>query len=167
MYEINNTWSAFAQYSQGFSTPDMFSKYFGYSQGGVTVLANPELKPEESDSIEVGLRANNHLGSMEVTAFYNDYKNFIEETCVSDSGCTSSTGTFQYKNLSDANIKGLEFKGVMRLDESFGAPAGSRLKTAIAWSKGRGTKQDSNGVNHENEPLNTIAPAHSCYWAWL
>ena len=30
VYEFNDTWSAFAQYSQGFATPDMFSKYFNY-----------------------------------------------------------------------------------------------------------------------------------------
>ena len=159
VFEINHTWSAFAQYSQGFSTPDMFSKYFTYGVDGmVEVRANPDLKPEESDSYEIGLRANNHLGNMEVTAFYNDYKNFIEEACIADGGCSESNGIFQYQNLSEATIKGVEFKGMLWLDEAIGAPRGTRLNTAIAWAEGRGTKQDENQVKHRNEPLNTIAP---------
>ena len=158
VYEINDVWSTFAQYSQGFSTPDMFAKYFNYENHGVEVLSNPDLKPEESDSIEFGLRANNYLGSMEVTAFYNEYENFIEETCVADSGCKDSSGTFQYQNLSEATVKGVEFKGMLWLDEAFGAPAGTRFNTAIAWSEGRGTKQDNEGNPVKDEPLNTIAP---------
>ena len=124
----------------------------------VEVLSNPDLKPEESDSIELGFRATNHMGSMEVTAFYNQYKNFIEETCVDSNGCSQSGGTFQYQNLSDATIKGVEFKGLLWLDEAIDAPRGTRLNTAIAYAKGRGTKEDENSVVHENEPLNTIAP---------
>ena len=159
VFEINDTWSAFAQYSQGFATPDMFAKYFTYGVGGIVeVHANPDLKPEESDSIEFGFRASNDLGSMEVTAFYSKYKNFIEETCVGEGGCTASSGEFQYQNLSDANIKGVEFKGMMWLDEAFGAPHGTRLNSAIAWAQGRGTKEDNEGILHKNEPLNTVAP---------
>ena len=159
VFEINDTWSAFAQYSQGFATPDMFSKYFHYELGDmVEVLPNPDLKPEESDSIEIGVRANNEYGSMELTAFYNDYKNFIEERCVADGGCTATSGEFQYQNLSEATIKGIEFKGLLWLDEAFGAPQGTRINTAIAYAKGRGTKEDQDGNLVKNEPLNTISP---------
>ena len=155
VFEINDTWSTFAQYSQGFSTPDMFAKYFNYEKMNVVVLANPDLKPEESSSIEVGLRANNHMGGMEVTAFYSDYTNFIEEAALEYNSPTDAT--FQYRNLSDAIIRGIEFKGMLWLDTAIGAPQGTRFNSAIAWSEGRGTKEDK-GVIHENEPLNTIAP---------
>ncbi len=155
VFEINDTWSTFAQYSQGFSTPDMFAKYFNYEKMNVVVLANPDLKPEESSSIEVGLRANNHMGGMEVTAFYSDYTNFIEEAALEYNSPTDAT--FQYRNLSDATIRGIEFKGMLWLDTAIGAPQGTRFNSAIAWSEGRGTKEDK-GVIHENEPLNTIAP---------
>ncbi len=159
VYEINDTWSTFAQYSQGFRAPDMFSKYFTYSPSempDVKVIANPDLKPEESDTFELGLRANNQLGSMEVTGFYNQYKNFIEERCIENCGAVS--GTFQYQNLSEATIYGAEFKGMLWLDQVLSAPAGTRLNTAIAWSRGRGTKVDDNGNIRKDEPLNTISP---------
>lgn len=163
VYEINDTWSTFAQYSQGYSIPDMFAKYFDYTMttgGNVEVQSNPHLKPEESESIELGLRANNHLGSMELTAFYTDYKNFIEEATLEYNSPTDAK--FQYRNLSDATIKGIEFKGLLWLDEAIGAPRGTRLNTAIAYARGRGTKEALNDnddvVLVKNEPLNTIAP---------
>lgn len=158
VYEFNDHWSAYAQFSQGFSVPDMFAKYFTYNEHGVEVLANPDLKPEESDSLEIGIRRNNEFGAMEITAFYNDYTNFIEEGCAPGEKCSKSGGVFQYQNLSEATIKGVEFKSLLWLDELAPVAQGVRLNTSIAWAEGRGTKPGKNGAVFENEPLNTIAP---------
>lgn len=159
VFEINDTWSTFGQFSQGFTAPDMFSKYFNYKMGEhVTVHANPDLKPEESNSFELGLRANSDLGAMELTAFFSDYKNFIEETCVGTEACSAVGGDFQYQNLSDAHITGVEFKSVLFMDSMLSSLEGARINTAIAWAHGRGTKMASQGVQVSNEPLNTIAP---------
>ena len=155
VYEINNTWSSFAQYSQGFSTPDLFAMYFEEdrpSGAPVHVMPNPDLKPEKSDSIELGLRANSTLGSMEVTAFYNEYEDFIEQVQLgSDAG--NAQMNFQYQNLAEATIKGIEFKSLLWLDEALDAPVGTRLNTSVAWSKGRGTIDGA-----KNQPLNSVAP---------
>ena len=159
VYDINDTWSTYAQFSQGFTAPDMFAKYFTYKMGHtVEVLANPDLKPEESDSFEIGLRADYEFGGMELTAFYNEYENFIEEGCVGDQPCSTSGGTFKYQNLSEATVKGVEFKAMLWLDELAPVPLGTRLNTAVAWAEGRGTKPGENGKVFEDEPLNTIAP---------
>ena len=100
------------------------------------------------------------LAAWELSAFYNDYKNFIEETAIEYNSPTDAT--FQYRNLSDATIAGVEFKGLLWLDEAFGAPEGTRFNTAIAWARGRGTKDGLNDndevVSFKNEPLNTVAP---------
>ena len=154
VYEINDTWSTFAQYSQGFSTPDLFALYFHETQDGlVEVRPNPDLKPEESDSFEFGFRANNHLGGMEITAFYNQYKNFIEQIKLAENPDGLLAGIYQYQNISDAVIKGVEFKGMLWLDETINAPTGTRFNTSIAWSQGRGTIE-----GRDNEPLNSVAP---------
>jgi len=159
VYEFNDNWSAYAQYSQGFSVPDVFAKYFSYQMGStVEVIANPDLQPEKSDSFEIGVRNSNKFGAVEVTAFYNDYTNFIEEGCVPGNECSASGGLFQYQNLSEATIKGIEFKSLLRLDELVPVAQGVRLNTSIAWAEGRGTKPGENGAVFENEPLNTIAP---------
>ncbi|WP_062265621.1 TonB-dependent hemoglobin/transferrin/lactoferrin family receptor [Endozoicomonas arenosclerae] len=159
VYKFTDVISGFAQYSQGFGTPDMFAMYFEEKVPGIVhVKPNPELKPEKSDSIEVGLRANGSLGSAELTFFYNQYDNFIEQVYLGKSNTYPVAGIYQYQNLDDTKIKGVEFKGNLWLDEAFGAPVGTSLKTAIAWSKGRGTLTDANGNLLEDEPLNSIAP---------
>ncbi len=160
VYEINDTWSTFAQYSQGFSTPDLFAMYFEELPYGapVHVMPNPNLEPEKSDSWELGLRASNHLGSMEITAFYNDYTNFIEQ--IQLKGINDGDGRpmhFQYQNLSKATIEGIEFKGQLLLDEAFNAPGGTRFNAAIAMSRGRGDVVSDYKL-YTDEPLNSVAP---------
>ena len=157
VYEFTNSISGFAQYSQGFSTPDMFAMYFEeYKPGGfapVHIMPNPSLKPETSDSFEFGLRTNNHLGSAELTAFYNTYDDFIErKDTILSPPVDGVIFQAQYQNLAEATIKGVEFKGMLWLDEVIDAPVGSRLNTALAWSHGEG------GDSGEMEPLNSVAP---------
>ena len=163
VFELNSDWSAFAQYSQGYGMPSMFSKYFDYKAqvGGMTmatVIANPNLQPEESNSYEIGLRYNSALASMELAAYYNDYSNFIEENCIAGCANPEIGATFQYQNLPSANIYGVEFKGGIFLDEAFGAPQGTRLTTAVAWAQGKGDKFGKDNVLFKDEPLNSIAP---------
>ena len=158
VYHFTETLSGFAQYSQGFGTPDSFAMYFEEQVPGmVHVKPNPELKPEKSQSVEVGFRANNHIGSAELTFFYNWYDDFIEQVNL---GSTKDArfGVYQYQNLDDTVIQGIEFKGMVWLDEAINAPVGTRLNTAIAWAHGRGTKADLNNKLVEDEPLNSIAP---------
>lgn len=158
IYNIDDNISVFGQYSQGFSVPDLFALYFERHQEGVVhILANPDLKPERSQSFEAGIRGNYDLGSMELTAFYNTYENFIEQVFVGNTVGLEDI-SYQYQNLDDTTIKGIEFKGLLHLDQVIGAPQGTRFNTAIAWSHGRGTLTNSDGEIFKDEPLNSIAP---------
>ena len=156
VYEFTDTISGFAQFSQGFSTPDLFAMYFEENRPNgapVQITPNPNLTPETSNSFEVGLRAENQLGSAEITTFYNTYDDFIE---LQFQGLRFEgfvpVMQFQYENLSVATIKGVEFKSQLLLDEILSAPVGSRLNMAAAWSQGEG------GERGAEQPLNSIAP---------
>ena len=156
VYEFTDTISGFAQFSQGFSTPDLFAMYFEENRPNgapVQITPNPNLTPETSNSFEVGLRAENQLGSAEITTFYNTYDDFIE---LQFKGLRFEgfvpVMQFQYENLSVATIKGVEFKSQLLLDEVLSAPVGSRLNIAAAWSQGEG------GERGAEQPLNSIAP---------
>lgn len=159
VYKFTDVFSGFVQYSQGFGTPDLFAMYFEeivpVGSMNIHVMPNPDLEPEKSDSIEVGLRANGRLGSAEITAFYNRYDDFIEMVPL---GTVGRDVQYQYQNLDDTTIKGLEFKGQLWLDEAIGAPIGTSFKTAVAWSKGQGTFSNDKGELFKDDPLNSIAP---------
>ncbi len=159
VYKFTDVFSGFVQYSQGFGTPDLFAMYFEeivpVGPMNIHVMPNPDLKPEKSDSIEVGLRANGRLGSAEITAFYNRYDDFIEMVPLGTDGRDIQ---YQYQNLDNTTIKGLELKGQLWLDEAAGAPIGSSLKAAVAWSQGQGTFSNDKGELFKDAPLNSIAP---------
>ncbi len=157
VYKFTDALSGFFQYSQGFGTPDLFAMYFEENRPSgapVHVMPNPELKPEKSESFELGLRANGQMGSAEITAFYNKYEDFIEQILTG----TRQEGLvpvmeFQYQNLDEATIKGIEFRSQLWLDEAIGLPMGTSFNTAISWADGEGSNAGA-----KDEPLNSISP---------
>ena len=149
VYKMTDTLSAFAQFSQGFKAPDYMDMYYGARKVGAVIKANPDLKPEESNSFEMGLRGNYPMGSFEVTGFINKYKNFINEEIV---GTNPDNGSdiVQNMNFGKVDIKGIELRGDLWLDEAMNAPEGTTLRGSLAWAEGE--NRDT------NEPLNSVAP---------
>jgi hemoglobin/transferrin/lactoferrin receptor protein len=147
-YAFDDHYTWYGQYSEGFRTPSAKSLYgrFENTATGYIVKPNPGLKPEESRSYETGLRGNFDAGSFDLSVFYNQYKNFIDEDNVTN-GATELT--FQANNVKHAVIKGTELKGRLNLD-SFGAPQGMYARGSMAYLWGE--NQDT------GTPLNTINP---------
>ncbi len=153
VYDLTDELSVFAQFSQGYKAPGLYETYFTLDKPGqYAQRANPNLKPEESDSFELGLRGSNPLGSFEVTGFYNRYDNFIENVALA-SDPMYPQGVSQYQNISEATIKGAEVRGQLWLDDALGAPAGTTARASLAFADGEG--KQSGG---KTEPLNSVAP---------
>ncbi len=135
------------QYAGGFRAPPYSAINSGFTnlQGGYTSIPNTELVPETSDNTELGLRAAVGRVSFGVTGFWNFYDEFIQQV---QKGVNPATGLleFQYQNVSQVEIRGLEFRAEARLGESF------RLRGAYAYIKGDDVTGD------QDIPLNTIAP---------
>lgn len=114
-YDLTKNFRLVGQYAHGFRAPPYDNANFGFRNAifGYEILPNGNLKPETVDSFEGGLRARFDGGSnFYVTAFYNKYKNFIETVTVNEAA-TSPSGLiqFQYQNLSNVTIYGVEGKG--------------------------------------------------------
>ncbi|WP_053062391.1 TonB-dependent hemoglobin/transferrin/lactoferrin family receptor [Photobacterium aquae] len=148
VYHWNQNLSTYAQYSEGFRSPTIYEMYYDkdHTMFGYRIESNPDLKPEESQSYEIGVRANGRIGAMELSAFYNDYKNFISSQTTMDGSVEVTTN----ENIGKARIYGSEFKGSLWLDEAFGAPMGSYVRLSMAYLDGE-DKQTG-------ETLDTIAP---------
>lgn len=161
VYKITEITSVFAQYSQGFKSPDLIDLYYAsernYGPGfHYLTVPNPELDSEESDSYELGLRMKGRLGSLEFIAFYNDYQDFIESTTVNSTynGYTYDQVS-QSRNIDSATIWGLEARGALWLDDTIGAPTGTSLQVAIAFADGENDSDDT--------PLESIAPLKAVF----
>jgi|JI10StandDraft_1071094.scaffolds.fasta_scaffold02589_11 hemoglobin/transferrin/lactoferrin receptor protein len=114
---------AFYNYSEGYKAPEPSQVNNGFSNlaFGYTSIANPDLKPESSQSNEIGLRVRNieQLGatlSGEVVVFSIDARDFISQQAVSGAGTASDPLIYQYINLTDVSIDGVEVRGQAKWD---------------------------------------------------
>jgi len=93
---------------RAFRAPSIAELYFKKELfGGFDFLYNPNLKPEEMLSFEVGMRKQ-YLNrfNFDMAFFYNYYTNLIQYVNV---GGGSLYGPFQVQNVANTQVKGFEF----------------------------------------------------------
>lgn len=146
-YELTDNYSFYGQYAEGFRTPTAKALYgnFTNESGGYQVIGNSGLDPETSKGIEVGLRGRFDHGRFGLAAFYNRYRDFIEEDALGGGGGYT---IFQSSNIDKAVIRGAEAQGRLDLG-GFGMPAGlyTQGSIAYAWGENRDSGRPINSVN--------------------
>ena len=151
IWRLDDRWSLYANYARGFRAPPYSDVNVGFTnlQAGYTVVANPDLKAETSNGYELGLRFAGKAVYAGITTYYNDYRDFIESFVL-----TSPPGVFpmvfQSQNVSDARIRGVEFKGGVEFGAISQSLRGLALRGALAYSRG---DDKTHGM-----PLNSIDP---------
>lgn len=112
VYQLSSNWSIFGNVSQGFRAPPYSDVNVGFSNplGEYTTLPNPDLKPERSRGVELGVRFLDDYRQAQITLFDNRYKDFIESTVPVDAPADDQTGFdfFQSINRGRVAIKGAE-----------------------------------------------------------
>jgi hemoglobin/transferrin/lactoferrin receptor protein len=102
--------TAFLQYAHGFRAPPFEDVNIGLDlpQFNVRAIPNPDLKPERSDSVELGLRLDGRVVSGSASAWFGRYQDFIQSKV--NLGPDPETGViwFQSQNVARAEIWGLE-----------------------------------------------------------
>jgi hemoglobin/transferrin/lactoferrin receptor protein len=147
------TFGAFFNYASGFKapSPSEVNNFFDNPVFGYTSLPNPDLRPETSNSYELGLRWRdmNLAGARvraSIAAFTADYEDFISQEVVGGSGAPGDPIQFQFINLSEVEIWGIE----SRLEAAWGDGWGVN----VASSYTEGTQR----VGGAHAPLNSIDP---------
>ncbi|WP_232318930.1 TonB-dependent hemoglobin/transferrin/lactoferrin family receptor [Picosynechococcus sp. PCC 8807] len=142
------------RYARGFRSPlyseinagftNLTSPFFRYK-----TLSNPNLKPETSDTFELGIRGDFPRGNFSVTGFYSYYENFIET--FANAGTTLINGNlvnlFQSQNVGAARTYGVELAGEYRFSEQ---PHGFSLIGSLGLTVGDDLEDD--------EPLESVEP---------
>ncbi|ANQ23836.1 TonB-dependent receptor [Vibrio natriegens] len=149
VYKLNEENRLFVQISQGFRAPDFQELYYSYGNPmyGYVNKPNPDLEAEESISYEGGWRYNTDLVSNEISLFYSDYDNFIDNQLVSGSFMTGDV-VYQSININKAIIKGVELANQLSWNE-FMPVEGFSSRIAAAYTEG----EDGDG-----NPLNSVSP---------
>ena len=137
VWHFSGPWSLFGGYSRGFRAPPYSDVNIGFTNVmfGYTAIANPDLRPETSDGLEAGLRYNGDAVYASLSGYYNRYDDFIESMAFvgfNDAGLM----VFQSRNVSEAEIHGVEFKAGVDFGQLSPAWDGWSLRAAAAWSRG-------------------------------
>jgi hemoglobin/transferrin/lactoferrin receptor protein len=153
IWRFDETFSAYAQYAHGFRAPPYNDVNLGFTNlaFGYTSIPNPDLEPETSNGLEIGLRGGGRYGYFSLAAYENRYRDFIESEAVVDVDPETGFITFQSINLSRVTIRGFEARYGLDFGAFSDALAGWSLKGSLATARG--------DDDTANQPLASIEPA--------
>lgn len=149
VWKLDPMMTPFAQYAHGFRAPrptDVNAAFSNTAQG-YTSTPNPDLKPETSDSIELGLRGRDASRRYSVSAFHGRYKDFMSQQIVSGSGTVADPSVYKTINLPGVTISGFEARGEWTYAPGWTASA--------AYAHAYGNSKSATGTV---TPLSTIDP---------
>ncbi|GAB2475526.1 TonB-dependent hemoglobin/transferrin/lactoferrin family receptor [Comamonas humi] len=151
LLHVTPEWSVFGNYAAGFRAPNagQVNAFFENPVGNYKTIPNPDLKPEKSQNLELGLRGRLANVSLDAAVFTGRYKDFIDDLVqVGGRGTAADPLIFQSVNRGRVRISGLEIKG----RAEWGRHAGINWSTPFAWGRTQG--HDSN----TGEPVSSIDP---------
>ncbi|HKC66953.1 MAG TPA: TonB-dependent receptor [Bacteroidia bacterium] len=116
-------------YGQGFRYPTITERYIETKAGMFGVFPNPDLKPEQSQSFEAGVKQGfkigNFSGFIDAVGFYQTYQNTIEFLFGVWDPNVSLVG-FKFVNTGNSRVRGLDFSlgaSTPETNKKFGATA--------------------------------------------
>jgi len=129
VYWTADRFGVFANYAMGFKAPSpmQVNNFFANPVFGYESIPNPNLKPETSESVEAGFRLRDMPAfggalRLQASAFATRYEDFIDQVVVSGTGVPGVDPLiYQYVNLSEVEIKGLEGRADVFWDNGFSA----------------------------------------------
>ncbi len=152
LFRATPQWSVYGNYASGFKAPNAFqvNNFFENVISGYRTIPNPNLKPEKSQNIELGVRGRTGVLSFDVAAFTGDYKDLIENDRQVGGvfGSRTNPATFQSVNIGRARISGFEIKGELDFTDN-----GNGFSVPFAYGQTRGRDRTN------NRPLNSIDPS--------
>ncbi|GGC72012.1 TonB-dependent receptor domain-containing protein [Chelatococcus reniformis] len=117
IYKLTDVYSLYARYAEGFKMPTAQQLYSSLPSLTMTIIPNPNLRPETVRSYEGGVRGNFGNAWFSVGAFYADYTNFIQNFY------EIQPNVYTYRNLTAVKIWGIEAFGEYVINENWAVNA--------------------------------------------
>jgi len=141
----------FINWGKAFSAPTPDQALSTYANAGpgsnYRLIANPHLKPQTGNGIELGSRGRVGAWRYQASAYANNYDHFIAQVTTQGSVVSPvNPAILQYQNLTKVYVRGWDVRTDWAFAERWQANA------AMAYSNGQQTQ------NGTTAPLNTIQP---------
>jgi len=118
-YKLGQATYIRASYGQGYRFPSIAEKFIVTGLGAIQIFSNPDLKPETSYNAEIGIKQGFKIGEfkgfIDIAAFQQEFRNFIEFTFgqwspvpLSDLSQISKVIGFKSLNTGGAKVQGAE-----------------------------------------------------------
>ncbi len=152
MFQATDAWSVYGNYAAGFRAPNagQINAFFENPLAFYRSIPNADLKPEKSQTFELGARGRLNALSLDAAVFTGRFKDFIldQQLVSGEYGNRNNPATFQSINIDNVRISGFEAKG----EYDWGRFAGGNWSThaAYGYTKGKDTKTQ--------KPVDTISP---------
>lgn len=105
IYKLDESYSVYASYGEGFKMPTAQQLFYTTLPGGsFQVIPNPNLKPESVRNVEAGLRGEFENGFFSVGGFYSKYTDFIATL----QDAPGQANKYTSLNISDVDLWGIE-----------------------------------------------------------
>ena len=102
-YKLSDRLTLRSSFGTGFRAPTLAEAFTTTTAGGISVVPNPNLKPENNWTFEIGGNYQmNHFINLDAAVFQEEYYNLIEP------GITPSGQTISFSNVTRARIQGFE-----------------------------------------------------------
>ena len=148
VWNATETLKVFANIATGFKAPSpmQVNNAFSNPSQGYMSIPNPDLKPETSETAEVGLRWKSGPLSLQGSVYAGKYEDFISQEVVSGSFTVLDPAVYQFVNIGEVKLHGVEARADLQLDGGWTLIASA--------SGGRGDATSSTG----KAPLGSIDP---------
>tara|TARA_B100000614_G_scaffold243473_1_gene246735 strand:- start:428 stop:2671 length:2244 start_codon:yes stop_codon:yes gene_type:complete len=147
LYDLDDTYSLFAQYAEGYRPPNFNESNQAFVNLGYryAVVPNPDIDAENSNSFELGVRADYENAFLSFSVFKNYYDDFISSNFIGRSG---SLSLYQNQNISDVEIQGAEVSAFFYFNNQW------RLRSSVAYARG---ENERTGAHLDTiDPLNIV-----------
>jgi hemoglobin/transferrin/lactoferrin receptor protein len=153
LFRATPQWSVFGNIASGFRAPEGPQVNSALEVSTAKLLPNPDLKPERSRHLELGLRARMAALAFDAAVFTGRYTDLIIEkkdlgTANGLAASVSNPTLFQTVNIDRARISGFEFKGQV----AWGQHGGTTLSTPFAYGQTRGHNEVTKQALSHIEP---------------
>jgi len=151
LWQLSDALQAYGQWARGFRAPtpgQVNTRFENLSpppgRRPYRSIANPDLRPERAQSIELGLRGRSEGLRWQLAAYDNRYRDFISQEIVD---ATGPVDIFQFVNLATARVRGAEARLNWQVTPDW------QLNAQAARARGH---RERAGVR---DPLDTVEPA--------
>ncbi|MBD1583389.1 TonB-dependent receptor domain-containing protein [Pseudoalteromonas sp. S16_S37] len=155
VYSVNSNLHAYVQYAEGFKIPPHDQAYQSHGvEPFYQILPNADLDPEYSQGIELGLKGDFDNHQFVLSLFNTEFDGFIASKVVKTQPTQIPRVNkvyYQYQNLSDVEIKGVEASYTLWLNDRFA------IDTGITYLDGKDTV--ANQYIESISPLNGYVKA--------